>query len=193
MQPLWPVPHNNLANLYLIQGRKKEAIAKLESTIAANPKDPSAYLSLALLYEKDKDARGAIRIYERALKENPGFWFAGNNLAFLLTEFPEGPADLARAKQLAESALRLRPNEPAVLDTLGWVLFRLGDANQARVLIEQALAGAPEADVLNYHLGAVLAKLGQKDLARERLIKALDGDEEFPGRTEAVRLMKELG
>jgi tetratricopeptide (TPR) repeat protein len=193
MQPLWPVPHNNLANLYLVQGRKKEAISKFEATLTANPKDPSAYLSLALLHEKDQDARAAIQVYERALKENPGFWFAANNLAFLLSEASQGPADLTRAKNLAEGALRLRPNEPAILDTLGWVLFRMGDVTQARALIEQALTGAPEADVLNYHMGAVLVKLGQKDQARDRLLKALDGDEDFAGRKEAERLMKELG
>jgi len=48
------------------------------------------------------------------------------------------------------------------------------------------------AGVLNYHLGAVLVRLGQKDLARERLAKALDGDEDFTGRGEAERPMKEL-
>ena len=59
--------------------------------------------------------------------------------------------------------------------------------------LKAQLAGAPEADVLNYHMGAVLVKLGQKDQARERLSKALDGGEDFAGRKEAERLLKELG
>jgi len=193
MQPLWPAPHTNLANLYLLQGRKAEAAATFEAAIAANPRNPAGYLSLALLYERDKDLPGAIKVYERALKENPSFWFAANNLAFLLAETSTKKEDLARAKALAEDAIRMQPNQPALIDTLGWVYFRMGDVSQARALIEQALAAAPDADVINYHMAAVLVRLGQRDAAREKLKKALAGVEEFLGRAEAERLMKELG
>jgi Flp pilus assembly protein TadD len=134
-----------------------------------------------------------MKVYERSLKENPGFWFAANNLAFLLAETSTRPEELARARQLAEEALRQRPGETALLDTLGWVSFRQGDLAHARGLIEQALTAAPESDVLNFHLGAVLLKLGQRDEARVRLEKALDGEEDFPGRVEAEKMMKELG
>ena len=192
MQPLWPAPHTNLANLYLLQGRKKEAIEKLQAGITANPKDSSVYLSLALLFERDKDYANAMQVYERALKENPGFWFASNNLAFLIAETDGSKPKLERAKTLVEEALKARPNEPALLDTLGWVYFRMGDTQQARSLIEQALAASPEEGVLNYHMGAVLTKLGQKDEAREKLEKALAGEGDFPGKADAARLLIEL-
>jgi tetratricopeptide (TPR) repeat protein len=193
MQPLWPAPHTNLANLYLLQGRKAEAAANFEAAINANPRDPAGYLSLALLHERDKDYGNAITVYERALRENPGFWFAANNLAFLLAETSTQTEDLGRAKALAEEAIKQRPNEPALIDTLGWVYFRMGDYGQARGLIEQALAGAPEAEVLNYHMAAALLKLGQKDAAREKLKKALEGSGDYPGRADAERMMNELG
>jgi len=80
-----------------------------------------------------------------------------------------------------------------VLDTLGWIYFRLGDARQARGLIEQALAAAPDAGVLNFHLGAVLLMQGQKDEAREKLKKALQEEADFPGRSEAEKMLKDLG
>jgi len=130
MQPLWPAPHTNLANLYLLQGRKAEAAANFEAAINANPRDPAGYLSLALLYERDKDFPNAMKVYERALKENPSFWFAANNLAFLLAETSTKKEDLTRAKDLAEEAIKQRPNEPALIDTLGWVYFRMGDYGQ---------------------------------------------------------------
>ena len=98
-----------------------------------------------------------------------------------------------RAKTLAEDAIKMQPNEPALIDTLGWVYFRMGDFGQARGLIEQALAAAPNSDVLNHHMGAVLVKLGQKDEAREKLRKALEGAEDYPGRGDAEKLLKELG
>ncbi len=193
MQPLWPAPHTNLANLYLLQGRKAQAVETFEAAIRANSRDPSGYLSLALLYERDRDFANAVNVYERALGENPGFWFAANNLAFLLAETSARKEDLARAKALAEDAIKQRPNEPTLVDTLGWVYFRMGDYAQARGLIEQALATSPETDVLNYHMGAVLVKLGHKDAAREALKKALDGGGDYLGRSEAERLLTELG
>jgi len=192
MQPLWPAPHTNLASLYLLQGRKNEAIEKLQAGIAANPKDYSLYLSLALLFERDKDYANAMQVYELALKENPGFWFASNNLAFLIAETDSAKAGIERAKSLVEDALKARPNEPALLDTLGWVYFRMGDIQQARNLIEQALSASPEEGVLNYHMGAVLARLGQKEEAREKLEKALAAETDYPGRADAARLLKDL-
>ncbi|MBI5577860.1 MAG: tetratricopeptide repeat protein [Deltaproteobacteria bacterium] len=192
MQPLWPAPHTNLANLYLLQGRKQEAIEKLQAGIDANPKDASGYLTLALLFERDKDYTNAMQVYERALKENPGFWFASNNLAFLMAETNASKSGLQRAKMLVEEALKARPNEASLLDTLGWVYFRMGDTQQARSLIEQALAASPEEGVLNYHMGAVLAKLGQKDEAREKLEKSMAGAGDYPGKADAARLLKEL-
>jgi tetratricopeptide (TPR) repeat protein len=133
-----------------------------------------------------------MQVYERALKENPGFWFAANNLAFLIAETGAGKAGLERARSLVEGALQLRPNEPALLDTLGWVYFRAGDLPQARSLIEQALDASPEEGVLNYHMGAVLGQLGRKEEAREKLEKALTGEGDFPGKADAARLLKEL-
>ena len=159
MQPLWPAPHTNLANLYLLQGRKKEAVAKFEAAINANPRDPSGYLSLALLYERDKDYRQRHEGLRARAEGKPGL--------LVRREQPGLPAGGDRndeggtgARQGAGRGRRQDAAERAVpsLDTLGWVYFRMGDTGQARGLIEQALAAAPEADVLNYHMGAVLVK-----------------------------------
>jgi tetratricopeptide (TPR) repeat protein len=192
LQPTWPPPHTNLANLYLVQGKKQEAIKKFEATLDANPKNAAAYMSLALLYERDKDYQNAMDVYERALKENPDFWAAGNNLAFLLSEHSGQQADFERAVTLAKRALERRPGDPSIMDTLAWAYFRLGEYNQARDLLEKAAAAAPDTAIFNYHMGMVLYKSGDADAARMRLEKALAGDEDFIGRDEAARTLKEL-
>jgi Flp pilus assembly protein TadD len=193
IRPLWPVPHNNLAGLYLVQGRKKEAVQNYRAAIKADPENPAAYLALGVLYEKDKEFQNAIKIYEQALKENPDFWFAANNLASLVSETSTDKEDLKRALRPAERALQLRPADPQILDTLGWVHYRLGEYEQARGLIEQALSVAPDGPIFNYHLGMVLYKSGKLEQARARLEKALDGDEDFYGREEARATLKQLG
>jgi tetratricopeptide (TPR) repeat protein len=192
LQPLWPVSHANLARLYLARGLKNEAIARFEAAIRSDPKHAAAYLSLALLYEREKDYRSAMDVYGRALDENPRFWFAANNLAFLISETSNEKQALTRAATLAENALKQRPNDPAILDTLGWVHFRRGDLKQARVLIEQALAAAGDSALMSYHYGAVLLKAGDEEDARRKLEKALEGDSDFPGRAEAEKMLRDM-
>jgi uncharacterized protein HemY len=59
-------------------------------------------------------------------------------------------------------------------------------------LIEQAVAAAPDSPILNYHLGMTFYKIDQIEDARKSLEKALEGDEDFYGRPEAEKLLKQL-
>jgi tetratricopeptide (TPR) repeat protein len=192
LQPTWAPPHANLANLYLAQGKKQEAIAKFEAALDANPRNAAAYMSLALLYERDKDYPNAMAVYERALKQNPDFWAAANNLAFLLSEHSGQAQDFERAVTLAKGALESRPGDPSIMDTLAWAYYQQGDYSQARDLLEKATGASPDTAIFNYHMGMVLYQTGEKDAARARLEKALSGDDPFIGRDVAEATLKEL-
>jgi len=192
IEPTWPSPHNNLARIYLAQGRRQEAVEKYEVALKANPQNAATYLSLGLLYENNREFHKAMRVYEKALRANPGFWFAANNLAFLLTEASDLESDFERAIRLAKDALKHRPGDALILDTLGWAHYRLGNYNQATGLIEQALVEVPDNPILNYHMGMVLYKSVRLDEARERLQKALSQKEDFYGRSEAEKTLNAL-
>jgi len=110
-----------------------------------------------------------------------------------LAEIPKDKADLKRAEELAKNALIRHPGDPALLDTLGWVEYRMGNYNQAADLIENALKAAPDEAILNYHMGMVHLKNGQMVAAREKLKKALDNKSDFYGRDIAEQTLKELG
>ena len=192
LRPNWQVPHANLARLYLLKGQTQKAIARYKSALAVNPQNPGTYMTLGKLYEQQKDYPNAMQIYEQALAVNPSLWPAANNLAFLLSEFGQGPEDLERAMRLGLQASDLRPDDPMVQDTVAWISFKQGNLPMARQILEEALAKAPQDAVLNYHMGAVLAKSGDRLDARERLSAALAGDDRFPGRKEAEDLLRGL-
>ena len=150
-----------------------EAIGRLESSLETNPDNIGTYLSLGNLHTVAKDYGRAKEIYEKALSVDPDAWAVNNNLAFLLSETSEETRDLKRAATLAQKAMELRPDDPTVMDTLGWIHYRQKDYPAALDLLEKAAANNEDNQILNYHLGMVLFRLDRLVEAREKLEKAI--------------------
>ena len=178
--------------VYLLQGKTEEAVAKLEAAISANPQNQSAYITLANLYEQRGNRDKAKTLYGRALEANPDMWPAANNLAYLIAESAPHAADLEKASQLAKQAFKLQPENPVVLDTLGWVAYRQGNLPLALNHIENALEKNRDSPLLNYHLAVVLHADGRNMEARSALDKALNTAEDFHGRAAAEQLLIKL-
>jgi tetratricopeptide (TPR) repeat protein len=189
IQPVWQAPHNNLAGLFLVQGKKDEAIKELESAIKANPDNLGAYLSIAAIYNQGKDYKKALETYERVLARKPDLWVANNDMAFLLAETG---GDLDKAMGQAQKALAQRPEDSPVLDTVGWIYFKKGDAAKAIEYLEKAREKSVNDPSINYHLGMSYAKAGKKDAAKEYLKKALASGREFPGKEDATKALSAL-
>ena len=85
----------------------------------------------------------------------------------------------AEAKELIERAHQLNPEDPAVLDSLGWVNYRLGNLDEAERLLRQALERFPDHEVAA-HLGEVLWAKGQQREARKVWGKALEQQPDSP-------------
>jgi tetratricopeptide (TPR) repeat protein len=192
LQPLWPVPINNLAKLYLDHGMKDAAVKKFEEAVRTNPNNMIAYLSLGQLYEQSKDYPKAILIYERLLLKQPNFWTGANNLAFLLSDHGRTPQDLDRALGLAQKANTARPDDPEILDTLGWVYYKKGDVKSAATYLGRAYTKSPGSSVINYHLGMALYKQDKYPEAKEKLKKAVASKEDFYGKDEAQKVLAKI-
>ena len=84
------------------------------------------------------------------------------------------------AFELIQHAIQLSPNDPAILDSLGWVQYKLGMYEEARMNLELAFELYPDHEVAA-HLGEVLWVQGQRDAAREIWQQALESqpDSEF--------------
>ena len=93
---------------------------------------------------------------------DPGYAHAYNALGYTLADRGER---LDEALQLITQAHQILPDDPYILDSLGWVKYRQGDLEQARRYLEQAFSMRPESEIAA-HLGEVLWELGQQDQAR---------------------------
>ena len=94
--------------------------------------------------------------------------------------------------KLVKQAQEVRPNEAEIMDTEGWVYYRMGNFHRAAEIIAQAQSADPTNAVLNYHLGVVLAEIGRKEEARQHLQDAVNSGQKFHGREQAVEMLKGL-
>jgi tetratricopeptide (TPR) repeat protein len=139
---------------------------------------------LTLQLGKKEDAMNRLR---EIVRRHPGNAGARNDLAWLLAE---SGGNLDTALSLAEEARDLDPT-PDMLDTLGWVHIKRGEASAAVAALEKAHAAAPDSASIRYHLGTALAMAGDSDRAREMLQSAVDA-EGFDEIDEAKRELAKL-
>ena len=169
-------------------GATGEAVAVLEDWTEAHPEDTDTLLTLGDFYTGMEREQEAIDAYRGVLEAEPDSVRGLNNLAWLLRE--RAPDEAA---ELAERAVELQPDNPAVRDTLGMVRLASGEPEAALEHLRRAVEGAPDTPILRYHLARALVEAGQQDDARRHLERALESDQAFKGREDAEALLSELG
>lgn len=138
--------------------------------------DAALLLQLGGALERAGQWNEARPLLERVVELAPDSAVALNHLGYALADRGE---DLPRALTLLHKANRIRPREPAYVDSLGWAYFRSGDYAKALPLIQSAVEAEPDNSELNEHLGDVLWAMGRRFEARYAWGAALIGlDEE---------------
>src|SRR4029077_15900776 len=100
--------------------------------------------------------------------------------------------DVDKAYKLARKARDLR-SDPSITDTLGWVLYKKGDYQQAQTLLQESAGKLPQNSDVQFHLGMASYMMGQADTARAAFQQALKGTANFEGKEEAQRRLNLLG
>lgn len=151
----------------------------LKAATARFGADPDLIYEQAMMTEKVGKFDEMESLLRKVIAIKPDYHHAYNALGYSLAERNER---LPEAKELIEQALKLAPGEPFIVDSLGWVEFRLGNLTEATRLLRQAHTGRPDAEIAA-HLGEVLWAAGAKDEARNVFAEAARRD---PG-NEALR------
>ena len=144
---------------------------------------------LAIIYDSLKQFDQSEKHYRAILDMNPDAAPAANNLAFLLAEQDK---NLDEALDLARRAKEKMPDDPNVMDTLGWVYYKKGIYDMAIAEFGDALEKKPENPVILYHLGMAYYQKGDKEHARKELQAALDISKTFNGAEEAQKILDGL-
>lgn len=185
-EPTWPILGRLVSTLQLA-GRSSDALRVTQEWAAANPEHVPANMLLASLLQQAERADEALRAYQSVLNLDGDNVPALNNAAWLARELSR-PGALG----FAERAHRLAGDNPAVLDTLGWILLAENREAEAITHLSRAAELAPGSGEIRYHFAAALAAGGRVAEARSELTSLLEQDREFAQRAEAVRLLDSL-
>ncbi len=167
-------------------GRSAEARVTLRRAAEQDAATVAPLIMLAELQVRQGEYLPAIASYEEVLKRSPDHLLAMNNIALLTADHGY---DLERAAAVASRLYAKYPGDPALADTLGWVLFRQGKLGEALPLLQLAAVRLPDNPVHRYHYGALLVKSGRSEEGRKELKAALGLSREFDGADKARALL----
>ncbi|WP_395669616.1 tetratricopeptide repeat protein [Rhodoferax sp.] len=147
----------------LRQAKQYQAVYDtLQSALAASPQDPDLLYELATAAEKLGRPDEMERLLRQLIASHPTYHNAYNALGYSLAD---RNLRLPEARQLIQKALEYAPNEPYIVDSLGWVEFRSGNLTEALRLLQEAFRNQPDAEIAA-HLGEVLWVMGRTEQAQ---------------------------
>ena len=154
-----------IASAQLLRDAKRvpEAMTVMQEAYARFPDDPDLLYDYAMLAEKAEKLELMETLLRKLIVLAPNNQHAYNALGYSLAE---RNTRLPEALALIEKALTITPDDPFILDSLGWVHYRMGNLNEAETALRRAHGLRPDVEIA-VHLGEVLWVKGLKDDAQK--------------------------
>ncbi|WP_423930501.1 tetratricopeptide repeat protein [Dokdonella sp.] len=150
------------ADLLIRNSRKRDAVVVYSRGLDLLPGESRLLYARAMLLIDLDDIAAGEQDLRSVLAENPDSADALNALGYTLADRTDR---IVEANELIEKAIAIKPDEPAIIDSYGWVQYRLGNLDEAVKLLRKAYEKQPDGEVAA-HLGEVLWVRGDRDEAR---------------------------
>ncbi|MHB0777014.1 tetratricopeptide repeat protein [Halomonas sp. WWR20] len=162
--------------LFDTQGETAAADALLDRALLEQPDNAELLFMRAMRAYDQGDLDTMERDLRAILEQDPANSVALNALGYTLANETDRDEE---ALPLIEKAHRLDPESAAILDSLGWVHYQLGDPERALPYLQEAFNKQPDQEIAA-HLAAVLWQLGQQEKARALVADTLARFDEHP-------------
>ena len=180
-----------LGNLHRSKRNWLKAASAFDRAIARLGPPRAAYWNLyfarGVAFERSKQWPKAEKDFRTALKLRPNQPAVLNYLAYSWVDRKE---NLTEALAMLRKAVRLRPRDGAITDSLGWAFYRLGQFQRAVRLLERAASLEPTNWEINDHLGDAYWRTGRTTEARHQWRRALSMK---PDKDVAAKIKAKLG
>ena len=185
-----PLPAMREGDLLRSKQRFAEAITAYDHAIAriSEPaeQDWLVFYDRAICYERARQWAKAEADFKHALALAPDQPYVLNYLGYSWADMGQ---HLHQAREMIEKAVQRRPNDGAIVDSLGWVMLRQGDIDDAVRTLERAVELEPQDAAINGHLGDAYWAAGRKLEATYQWRRALTF---HPEPADAVKLEAKL-
>ncbi len=178
---------SQLALLLGVQGsallqlnRNDEAVAALKDAADRAPENTTVKYQLGAALDRSGRPAEAERMFRDLLAKDP---LDANTLNYLGYMLAERGTKLDEAVSLIERALKVEPDNPSYLDSLGWAYVQQGKIDLADAPLTKAAAGLPKNSVIQDHLGDLRLKQNRRNDAIAAWQAALTGDGDSIDRT----------
>ncbi len=151
------------AQLLRDAGQLADAMHLIEDALERYPDNTDLLYEHAMLAEKNKQPDVMEQSLRQIIKIAPNNPHPYNALGYSLADRNER---LPEAYDLIKKALELAPEDPYIMDSMGWVEFRLGRFEKAEEILRRAFALKPDAEIAA-HLGEVLWTKGREQEAKK--------------------------
>jgi tetratricopeptide (TPR) repeat protein len=162
------------ARLLADHGEPDAGLALLSAALERHPQHPSIEYDRAVILEQAGHVHESVEALEQMLGQRPDDPTLLNALGYTLADHD---LELPHAETLIRKALVVMPDNPAAIDSLGWVQYRKGDARGAALTLERAYSLDHDGEIAS-HWGETLWVSGQRDQARKVWATALARDPE---------------
>ena len=170
-QPRLEIFFNTIESNLLIQnGYAGEAKELLDIALNKYPNESELLFARVLYYDSQKDMAGSEADLRQIIRMKPEESQALNHLGYMLAD---QTTRYKEALELIERAIRISPDDPAIIDSLAWAQYKLGRYEEALVNLRRAFAAFPDHEVAS-HLGEVLWMLDRKEEAIQVWEEALE-------------------
>lgn len=160
--------------LFTKQKSYDQALALLNSALKDHPEQSELLYSRALVAERLDRLDILEADLGKLLEQNPEDVNALNALGYTLVD---KTTRLQEARKYLERAIRLKPNDPVIVDSYGWLQYKLGNFSEALDYLNRAFKENPDPEIAA-HLGEVLWVSGQTREAKSVWKKAISADPE---------------
>ena len=164
------------ASLYQREDQPNMALKSLQAGLSQIPDSKDLSYSLGLLQAQLRDVTAAEAAFRKVLSLQPDNPAALNALGYTLTDLTDRHTE---ALEYIQRAYELEPDDVAIIDSMGWVMYRLGRNQEALVYLRKAFAQDQNAEI-GAHLGEVLWVSGQQEEAKEVFEQARQIDPQHP-------------
>ncbi len=189
-QPRLEILFNTIESGVLIQNDFiPEAKGLLDTALNKYPNETDLLFARVLFYDNVGDRAGSEQDLRQIILMQPEDSRALNHLGYMLADQTDRHAE---ALDLIERAIAISPEDPAIIDSLGWVQYKLGRYEEALANLQRAYELFPDPEVAS-HVGEVMWMMGREEQAKEVWRGALENQPDSELIQEVVeRLQVEL-